>query len=136
MVMKVDDIFDLGSLSDLSSDPGILSDDDTQISKKQSRKPAKDQQVQQQVVQAQSIPEISPSPSELPSTTPATPTTISLDTTNVSTPDTPHDHVEVKIEPENTATSLSSSLSNTKDDTVAKEDQVSCSNPNTMRYDD
>lgn len=133
VIVKVDDIFDLGSLSDLSSDPGILSDDDAQISVKQSRKPARDQQVPQQLVErVQSMIETPPppavsSPSELPSTTTAalaTQTTVSMDTANVSTPYTPHDHVQVKIEPENTATPLSA-IPNLNDDMVAKEDEVS-----------
>ncbi|KAJ8660973.1 hypothetical protein O0I10_003195 [Lichtheimia ornata] len=136
MSNEVDDIFDLGSLSDLSSDPGILSDDDAQISVKQSRKPARDQQVpQQQVERVQSMIETPPppavsSPSELPSTTTAafaTQTTVSMDTANVSTPYTPHDHVQVKIEPENTATPLSA-IPNLNDDMVAKEDEAK---PNT-----
>ncbi|KAI7879615.1 hypothetical protein K492DRAFT_230904 [Lichtheimia hyalospora FSU 10163] len=117
---EVDDMFDLGSLSDLSSDPGILSDDDAQISMKQSRKPARDQQVPQQAEQVQSITETSPSPAELPSTTASMAhTAISLDTTNISTPYTPHDHVQVKTEPESTATPLSS-IPNTND---AKEEE-------------
>lgn len=128
-------MFDLGSLSDLSSDPGILSDDDAQISVKQSRKPAKDQQVPQQVERVQSMIETPPppppavsSPSELSSTTAtaalATQTTVSMDTANVSTPYTPHDHAQVKIEPETTATPLSA-IPNANDDMVAKEDEVS-----------